>query len=316
MKLGQSKEQAVGMASAASAYIMWGFFPIYWKTIFFVPSLEVLAHRVVWCLVFMAVLLLMAGKIKDFYNELREIVINPKQLVSLVFASLFISVNWLTFIWAVSNNHIIETSLGYYINPLVCVLLGIIFLKEKLSFWQTVSFVLAFIGVLNMTLNYGSFPWISLILAVSFGLYGLLKKVIKLGAIAGITSETLIVSPVALMYLIYIYKSGNGAFGTGSPVVSGLLIGGGIITAVPLILFSAGAIRLPLSTIGFLQYIAPTITLLLGVFLYHEPFTTAHIISFVFIWVALIIYSLSKTSFLIHLESFFLKRIAFKRGTA
>jgi len=189
-------------------------------------------------------------------------------------------------------------------------------LKEKLSFWQTISVVLAFIGVLNMTLNYGAFPWISLILAVSFGLYGLLKKVIKLGAIAGITSETLIVSPVALMYLIYIYKSGNGAFGTGSPVVSGLLIGGGIITAVPLILFSAGAIRLPLSTIGFLQYIAPTITLLLGVFLYHEPFTTVHIISFVFIWVALIIYSLSKTSFLIELESIFLKRIAFKRGAA
>lgn len=309
MKLGEPNEQVYGIACAGSGYILWGFFPIYWKLIYFVPSLEVLAHRVVWALVFMTVLLLMAGKIKAFLNELWEIIIKPKQLISLVFASFFISVNWLTFIWAVSNNHVIETSLGYYINPLVCVLLGIIFLKEKLSFWQTVSFVLAVIGVLNMTLNYGTFPWIALILAVSFGLYGLLKKVIQLGAVAGITSETLMVSPFALMYLIYIYKSGEGTFGTGSTVVSGLLIGGGIITAVPLILFSAGAIRLPLSTIGFLQYIAPTIALILGVFIYHEPFTTVHLISFVFIWGALTTYSLSRTRFFIQLESIFLKKI-------
>ena len=302
MKVGQSKEQTIGIASAASGYIMWGFIPIYWKFIYFVPSLEVLAHRVLWSLVFMAALLLASRKIKDFLKELHEVIIKPKQLVSLVLASGFISVNWLTFIWAVSNNRVIETSLGYYINPLVSVLLGIIVLKERLSFWQMVSFVLAAIGVLNMTINYGTFPWVAFILAVSFGLYGLLKKIINLGAIAGITSETLMIAPFVLIYLYYIYKGGSGSFGVNSPVVSSFLIGGGIITAVPLILFSAGAIRLPLSTIGFLQYIAPTIALILGVFMYHEPFTGTHLVSFAFIWVALIIYSLSRTGYLIKIE--------------
>lgn len=302
-------EQAVGITSVLSAYVLWGILPIYWKFIYFVPSLEILAHRVVWSFAFLVIVLLIAGKARAFVGELKQIIIRPKQLFSLLFASILISINWLTYIWAVNNNHIIETSLGYYINPLVSVLFGIIILKERLSIWQIVSFILALIGVLNMTLNFGAFPWIALVLAVSFGLYGLMKKVINLGAIAGITSETLIITPFVLMYLIYIEKGVGGAFSLNSPVTSGLLMGAGIVTAVPLILFSAGAIRLPLSTVGFLQYVAPTIALILGVFLYHEPFTDVHLVSFVCIWVSLTIYSLSRTRLFIQLELMIKKKL-------
>ncbi|MFZ5648576.1 MAG: EamA family transporter RarD [Bacillota bacterium] len=312
MKFDQSNEQTVGIVSAASAYILWGILPIYWKFVYPVSSSEILAHRVVWSFIFLACVLFVAGILKPFLSETREIVSSPKQLLALVMSSIFISINWLTYIWAVNNNHIIETSLGYYINPLVNVLLGIAVLKEKLSFWQMVSFFLAMIGVVNMTVYYGSFPWIALTLAVSFGFYGLLKKTINLGAIAGITLETLIISPFALIYIGYIHKSGYGSFGFDSPVLSGLLIGGGIVTAVPLILFSGGAKRLPLSIIGFLQYIAPTIALILGVFLYHEPFTAAHRVSFVFIWLALTVFSLSRTGAFMQLESMLFKKTAFK----
>lgn len=315
MKFELPTERSAGMVSAASAYILWGFLPIYWKLLYIVPSLEVLAHRVLWSVILMAFVLLIAGRIKTFLGEILDIVKKPKQLLSLVFASFFISVNWLTYIWAVANNHIVETSLGYYINPLVSVLFGILFLKEKLSLWQTVSFVLAVIGVLNMTLNYGSFPWIALVLAFSFGIYGLLKKMTSLGAISGLTSETLIITPFALAFLTYVHQSGDGAFGIGSPAVSGYLIGAGVVTAVPLLLFSAGAIRLPLSTVGFLQYIAPTIALVLGVLLYHEPFTAVHIVSFVFIWSALTIYSLSRTRTFLRIESVLLKAFKFSANT-
>lgn len=171
-----------------------------------------------------------------------------------------------------NNDHVVESSLGYYINPLVSVLLGILVLKERLSFWQVISFFLATAGVLNMTAHFGSVPWIALTLATSFGMYGLMKKMVHLGAITGITLETLIISPFMLTYLGYVHSSGSGAFGTGSPGITGLLMGAGIVTAVPLILFAAGANRLPLSVIGFLQYIAPTLTLLSGVFLYNRLF--------------------------------------------
>lgn len=313
MKLDRSNRQAAGIAFATGAYVLWGFLPVYWKLVHWVPSLEVLAHRVIWSLVFLAFLLFISRKIKAFISEMSVIARNPKKLISLILASFFISVNWLTYIWAVTNNHIVETSLGYYINPLVSVLLGIIVLKEKPSFWQSGSFILAGIGVLNMTLNYGTFPWIALVLAFSFGLYGLLKKMLNLGAVAGITSETLLISPFLLIYLINIHKSGSGVFGFDSPAVSVYLIGSGIVTAVPLLLFSAGAVRLPLSAIGLLQYIAPTIALVLGVLLYHEPFTSVHLVSFILIWAALTLYSLSNTKYFIMFESVFLK--TFRKGT-
>lgn len=310
MKFDSPSEQAAGIASATGAYLIWGFLPLYWKLMQSVPSLEILAHRVVWCFVFMVFVLLASRGLKSFRAEFSRLAHRPGQLAGLLAASFLISLNWLTFIWAVNNNHIIQTSLGYYINPLVSVLLGILVLKERLSLWQVFSFLLALAGVLNMTLHFGSFPWIALTLAISFGLYGLLKKMINLGAVAGTTAETLIITPVALTYLGYVHKAGQGAFGPGEPLVTGLLVGTGVITAVPLILFAGGAIRLPLATVGFLQYISPTITLVLGVFLYHEAFTAAHMVSFILIWTALTIYSLSRTRFFIRMESALTKKIA------
>lgn len=180
------------------------YLPIYWKALQSVPSDQILSHRIIWSFIFMVFILLATAKLSTFVVELCEIVSRPKKLFGIIMDSLLISVNWLTYIWAVNNNHIIETSLGYYINPLVNVLLGIIILKEKLSFWQVISFFLAMIGVLNISLHYGAVPWVALLLAISFGLYGLFKKMINLGAITGITSETLVITPFALIYLSYI----------------------------------------------------------------------------------------------------------------
>ena len=312
MKPGQPSQHYIGIISTTGAYFLWGFLPIYWKLLDSVPSLQVLAHRVVWSFIFMLLVLLVAGKLKLFRAELAQTFSSPRQLVILFLASLAVSINWLTFIWAVANDRIIETSLGYYINPLVSVLLGMLVLKEKLSPWQTLSFFLALIGVLNMTLSFGSFPWIALLLAVSFGFYGLLKKLINLTAAAGITAETLMITPMALIYLTYTHKLGYGAFSFGSPGLSFFLAGSGVITAIPLLLFSAGAKRLPLSAVGFLQYIAPSIALILGIYLYHEPFTTVHLISFALIWTALAIYSLSRTRTFIQLESLLLKKLPIK----
>lgn len=313
MKTDQHTEIIKGIAFATGAYIMWGILPIYWKLVQSVPSPEVLAHRIVWSFLLMIVILLVTGKLRTFGGELCEIMATPKKSFGVLMASSLITINWFIYIWAVNSNRVIETSLGYYINPLVSILLGILVLKEKLSFWQMISFLLAMLGVLNMTLHFGAVPWAALALAVSFGLYGLFKKMVGLGAITSITIETLIISPFALLYLIYLEKSGNSAFGSGSPGIAVLLIGAGIVTAVPLILFSEGANRLPLTIIGFLQYIAPTMALLLGVFLYHEPFTKVHLVSFAFIWAALLIFSLAKTRSFAQLESLLLKKAALKK---
>lgn len=308
----EPEEQFLGILSGAGAFILWGIFPIYWKLVAQVPALQIMSHRVTWCFVFMALVLLVTKKLGSFFSELREIFSSIKKFSSIFLASVLISVNWLTYIWAVNNDHIIETSLGYYINPLVSVLLGVIVLKEKLSLWQTFSFVLAAIGVLNMTLRFGSVPWIALVLAMSFGFYGLCKKIIHLGAVTGIAVETLFISPFALIYLNYIHSSGSGAFAWHNPGVSLILAGAGVVTAIPLILFAGGAKRLPLSIIGFLQYISPTIALIIGVFLFHEPFNSVHLVSFVLIWTALTVFSLARTRLLIQIEDILLKRVSFK----
>ena len=313
MQAEQTDERLIGMAATAGAYLLWGVLPLYWKLVDLVPPPEILAQRIAWSFFFMAVVLLSTGKLLDFWSELCEISCQLKKLSGIIIASILISVNWLTYIWAVNSNHIIDTSLGYYINPLVSVLLGIIVLKEKLSFWQMVSFCLAMLGVLNLTFHFGAFPWIALILAITFGLYGLCKKMIHLGAITGITLETLMMTPFALLYLNYVHNNGALFFGFAHPGISALLAGAGVVTAVPLILFASGARRLPLSTMGFLQYIAPTIALLLGVFIFHEPFTTVHMVSFVFIWVALTVFSLARTRLFIQLESVLLKKNIFQR---
>ena len=283
------QENKLGIIYATVAYILWGFLPIYWKLVQHVPADEILAHRILWSFVFMIIIVLASGKLWPFFRECKLILHDKKKLIGISAASVIISINWLTFIWAVNSEHVVQASLGYYINPLVSILLGMIVLKESLSKRQLLSFILAAIGVINLTISFGVFPWVSLVLAFSFGLYGLLKKMVDIGAMFGLTIETMIVTPLALIYLIVIPDStlapdmmfsGSGA----------LLFGAGIATAIPLLLFAAGAKRIPLSMVGFLQYIAPTLMLILGVFLYDEPFTQAHLVSFLFIWVALIIY--------------------------
>jgi chloramphenicol-sensitive protein RarD len=295
-------ENQIGIISAAWSYLIWGLLPIYWKFVDEVGSEEILAHRVVWSFVFMIILLTVTKKINRLKETLQQLWSNKKLLASLIIASLLISINWFIYIWAVNTDHLIEASMGYYINPLVSVLLGLIILKEKLNTPQVMSLILASIGVFVLTINYGSFPWISVTLAVSFGLYGLAKKMIKVDSAIGLTLETMMVTPLAILYMIYLFIQGNNSFLTLTPATDMLLIGAGVATATPLLLFAIGAQKIPLSTLGFLQYIAPTISLMLGVFVYGEHFSKTHLLAFVFIWSALTIYSFSKTKLFVNLE--------------
>ncbi|MUK90678.1 EamA family transporter RarD [Ornithinibacillus sp. L9] len=278
-----------GIVYAAGAYILWGFLPIYWKAIDEVPAGEILAHRIIWSFVFMIVVVLLLKKWPAFLRECKIIIQDPKKLIGITLASIVISLNWLTYIWAVNSDHVIQASLGYYINPLVSILLAIIVLKEKLTKPQTFSVILAGVGVLYLTVSYGVFPWVSLTLAVTFALYGLFKKTVDIPAMFGLTIETMIVTPIALIYLSVIPVN---TF-TNSNVLSHtnlFLIGAGVATAIPLLLFASGAKRIPLAMVGFLQYFAPTIMLFLGIFVYQETFSQAHLISFGLIWIALLIY--------------------------
>lgn len=292
----------LGVFWAGLSYLLWGLLPIYWKLLGEVSSDEILANRVVWSFVFMIVLLAFSKKFGQLKGTLKQLKEQKKQLIALALASLLISCNWFIYIWAVNSGHMIEASLGYYINPLVSVMLGLFILKEKMNISQTISVVLAFIGVLVLTINYGSFPWVSVTLAVSFGLYGLAKKMIKVDSAIGLTLETLMVTPLGLLYMGYLFYQGNQAFFTISPTIDLLLIGAGAATATPLLYFAKGAQRIPLSTLGFLQYIAPTISLMLGVFVYDEHFSKSHLVAFIFIWLALTIYSFSKTKLFTNLE--------------
>lgn len=296
-------QYVLGIWYTAAAYSMWGFLPLYWKLMESVPASEILAHRIVWSFVFIFILLALTSKWDYFKIECKNLFSNPSQLLGVLFASLLISANWFIYIWAVNEEKVIEASLGYYINPLISVMLGIIVLKEKLTIWQGIAVVLATIGVLIITLKYGEVPWIALSLALSFGLYGLAKKLTKLGSILGLTFETLLVVPVAFIYLSLLHVEGSGAIGNSSFYFLFILMGAGIATAIPLLCFAQGASRIPLSMIGFLQYIAPTISLLLGVFVFQETFTKTHMISFIFIWTALVLYSVSKTKYMLLIET-------------
>lgn len=294
MNLSTTNEQSTGILFAAFSYILWGFLPLYWKALQHVPAWELLAHRILWSLVFMLVILLAMKQLRGLPAQLKDLFSNKKRTLGITLASICITLNWGLYIWAVNTNNIVEASLGYYINPLVSILLGIIVLKEKLSLWQTISICIAALGVLILTVNFGSFPWIAIILAVSFGFYGLLKKMVQLGAVMGLTIETLLLAPCALLFLSMVQTGENAAFGM-DVLTTLLLIGAGVATAVPLLLFASGAKRIPLSMVGLLQYLAPTISLILGVFLYNEPFTKIHLIAFMCIWAALTIYTLTLT---------------------
>ena len=283
--------QNKGILSAVVAYLMWGFLPIYWKLLRQAEALEILSHRIFWSLFFLAVFLLLTGRNSIFRAELRVLVQDRRRVCGVLVSTVLITLNWLIYIWAVNDSRIVETSLGYYINPLVNVLLGVALLKERLSTKQYLAVALAAAGVLNLTLNFGAFPWVALSLAVSFGLYGLCKKLLGLSPITGITLETLLISPVALIYLFSLEVQNAGTFGWANPWPTALFIGAGIVTAVPMVLFANAANQLPLSLLGFIQYLSPTIALLTGVFLYHEPFTHMHALSFGLIWLALALFS-------------------------
>lgn len=293
--------QVKGIIFGLSAYLLWGILPVYWKLVEQVSPYQVLAHRIIWSFVFMLLILMVTGKVKSCYQEIKGVFAEPKKLLIIATASVVVSANWCTYIWAVNSERVVEASLGYYINPLISVLLAIIFLREKLSLWQVVSFVLAAVGVLNLVLHFGAIPWAALLLATTFAFYALVKKLVSVSTMTGITLETMLVTPAALIYLFNVQQQGQGAFGTDLAITL-CLMGTGVVTAVPLLLFAAGTKHLTLSMIGFMQYIAPTITLALGVFLYHEPFTGVHQASFSFIWIALVIFSLAKTKWFVHWE--------------
>ncbi|MCE5286452.1 MAG: EamA family transporter RarD [Pelosinus sp.] len=298
-----------GIISAAGAYILWGILPIYWKIVSFVAASEILAHRIIWSFVFMVLVILVLKQKEHFLAEVSEVLASRKKLAGILAATCLISANWFIFIWAVNASRIVETSLGYYINPLITVLLGIIVLKEKLSFWQMVSVLLAGMGVLYMAVHFGSIPWVSLSLALTFGLYGLCKKQINISAMTSVTLETLLAMPMAALYVIYLGQAGMSAFSFSFDSTTCFLMGAGAVTAIPLLLFARGASRLSLTVLGFVQYFSPTITLLLGIFLYHENFTQVHVVAFSFIWLALVVFSLAKMPLLVKIEEGLRKRL-------
>ncbi|SEQ18180.1 EamA family transporter RarD [Piscibacillus halophilus] len=282
-------EERLGTLYASSAYILWGFLPLYWKLVEHVSAWEILAHRILWSFVLMMVLIVVIRRWHLFMDECKQIMLNKKKLFGISAAGIIISLNWVIFIWAVNSDRVLDASLGYYINPLISIFFGFIFLKERFSKIQWIAIAFAFSGVFFMTYNFGSVPWAALGMAITFAFYGLLKKTVDLNAIFGLAIETLIVTPIATIYILYLGFNGTGAMGISFEGL--ILIGTGLATALPLLLFGQGAKRIPLSLVGFLQYFAPTIMLLLGVFLFNESFTYVHGITFTLIWLGLILYS-------------------------
>lgn len=275
-----------GVLYAAGAYILWGFFPIYWKALQHVPATEILSHRMVWSLVLVAILLFLSRQ-REWIQQVRQ---DRRIFFFYTTSAALLSINWLTYIWGVNAGFVIETSLGYFINPLVSVLLGVVFLGERLRRGQWTAVLLAFAGVVYLTISYGRLPWIALTLAVSFAFYGLIRKKAPLPSLPALGIETAVLTPIALGYIVWLQATGAGAL-MSDPSTTVLLMLCGVVTAVPLLLFGAGARRIHLSTIGLLQYLAPTIQFLLGVYLYSEPFSRNRLIGFVMIWLALILYT-------------------------
>lgn len=276
-----------GAGSALAAFSLWGFIPIYFKAVSHIPAFEVLAHRIVWTVAFLGVIITLKGSRTDVCAVFH----NKKLLATLLLSSLLISTNWLVFIWAVAHDRVLEASLGYFITPLVNVALGMLFLKERLRTWQMFAVGLSVLGVGNLFWQHGAIPWVALTVSISFGLYGLVRKIAEVDAFSGLFVETALIVPPVLAYLVFIGLGGTGVFGSSDLKLTGLLMMAGLVTATPLVLFAVAAKRLKLSTIGFFQYITPIGHFLLAIFLYNEPFTDAHKITFGIIWLALTIYS-------------------------
>ncbi|PKH11392.1 EamA family transporter RarD [Planomicrobium sp. MB-3u-38] len=287
-------DEKKGIIYTILTYAMWGVLPIYWKQLGHVSSDEILAARIFWAFWVTVAFIFVIGGHKKLFADLKSLWKSKKAFFTLMLASYLITLNWFLYIFAVTNDRIVETSMAYYINPLVSMLLGVFFLKEKLTPAIKIAFVLAAIGVGILTVSYGAFPWMALGMAFSFAFYGLIKKTIKLNALRGLALETLFVLPVATAFYVYLFVIDRAAFTTVNIETDGLLILSGAVTALPLVLFATGAPLIPMYMIGFLQYIAPTMMLIIGVLMYGEEFNRTSLISFSFIWVALILFTASK----------------------
>jgi chloramphenicol-sensitive protein RarD len=275
-----------GVAYAVAAFATWGVLPVYYKAVASVPALEVLAHRIVWSLLLLALLISWSRN----WRQVRNAFADRRTRAWMLLSSLLVAVNWLIFIYAIAHDQIVECSLGYFINPLVNVLLGTWLLKEHLRPAQKVAVAIAAVAVAGLTISYGALPWISLVLSITFALYALVRKTVKVDAMAGLGVETMLLTPIALGYLFWLEGKGVGHFGHDTEL-SWLLVLAGPVTALPLLWFVSGARRLRFSTIGLLQYIAPTLHFLLGVLVYGEPFPPARAAAFVAVWVALAIFT-------------------------
>jgi chloramphenicol-sensitive protein RarD len=285
-----------GVLNGIAAYVMWGFFPIYWKLLHNVPALQVIGHRIGWSFILLTAYILLTRKWREFLSVASK----PKTIGVYSIAAVLLSFNWLIYVWGVNAGFIVETSLGYFINPLLSVLLGVVFLRERLRPLQWIPVGLATAGVVYLTVVYGRPPWIALSLAFTFGFYGFVKKLSPLGSLYGLTLETGIVFPVALIYIVFVAFSSSGAFLQSGTTTDLLLIGAGAVTTIPLLMFASAAKQIPLTIVGLLQYIAPTLQFLIGVFIYREPFDLSHLIGFSIVWVALIVFAV---------ESYFSNRV-------
>ncbi|MEV4180023.1 EamA family transporter RarD [Streptosporangium canum] len=280
-------ESRRGALYGIAAYTMWGLFPLYWPLLKPADALEILAHRIAWSLV--AVVAILA--VRRHWSWFRELMRTPKKVGLLALAAAIVTVNWGVYIYAVNTGHVVESALGYFINPLVSVLFGVFLLKERLRPWQWGAVGLGTLAVVVLTLDYGRLPWIALVLAVSFGTYGLVKKIAQVSAAESLTIETLVLLLPALGYLVYLQGQGGATFGSLGAGHALLLAGGGVITAIPLLCFTSAAIRIPLTTIGLLQYIAPVLQFLVGVFVVHEVMPPSRWAGFAIVWLALSVFT-------------------------
>jgi chloramphenicol-sensitive protein RarD len=280
-------ESVLGIIYAGSAFLIWGMAAVYWKALGAVPPLEIIAHRVAWSFLFLMPLIILQRQWKQFIAILQ----NPRMLLILLSSAIQVGANWLLYVWAVNNNYLLQASLGYYISPLVHVILGMVFFRERLRPPQILAVILAAVGVIYLTIQYGQFPWIAIGLAMSFGLYALIRKAAPVGPLVGLAIEILLLLIPAIGYLFYLDFQGTGSLFRVRFNLDLLLMGCAPLTAVPLLFFTAGAKRLYLSTVGLMQYIGPSGMFLLAVFYYHETFSTTQVWTFVMIWAALVIYS-------------------------
>ena len=276
-----------GIFAASGAYFIWGLAPIFWKQLVGIPAYELLAHRIIWALILLMIILTLRGRWKILLAAFRD----RKVLLTIGLSTLIIASNWFLYMYAILSGRILETSLGYYINPLISIILGMVFLGERMRRGQAVAVVLGALGVGWLAIQGQGFPLLAVSLAMTFGFYGLLRKLAPVGALTALTMETLFLCIPALIFLVWVERAGNGHFVAAAGSTQILIMGTGVITAIPLLLFGIGVQRISLMTLGFLQYTAPTIAFLLGVFFYGEVFTPAYKVAFCFIWSALIIYT-------------------------